>query len=128
MAKTQRPNSGRRSLAKPTMPAAIPEAEAVRLCKKLLQLTDERRECYRMADAKGKAIDAMKAELAIYVDANKEGKARTVTLKKFVLKIVQETKNLYYKGELLKELGEVEFNRRIAELGTVDKLEIDVLP
>lgn len=123
MAKTPR-----RSLGKPTKPEACSDAEARRLVKMRQKIADERRECYRMADAKTKAIAAMDAELGIYVDANKTGKARTLTLGKFVLRIVQEFKGLYYKGALLEVLGEEEFNKRVAATPLVDKLEIDILP
>lgn len=128
---TSKDRTPRRSLGRPTTPEPISDAEALRLVKLHQRLTDERRECYRLADAKTKAIDAMEAELSIYVDARAKAarsKVRTATLKKFVLRIVQKTKNLYYKAELIKEIGEAEFNRRVAELGTADKLEIDVLP
>jgi len=121
----------RRSLAKPTQPEPISDAEALRLVKMHLRLTDERRECYRLADAKTKAIAAMEAELAIYVDAKAKAarsKARTTTVKKFVLRIIQKPKNLFYKGELTKEIGEAELERRIQAQPTEDKLEIDVLP
>lgn len=120
--------SVRRSLGKPTKPEACSEAEARRLLKMRMRLVDERRECYRMADAKTKAIAAMDAELGIFVDAHKTGKARTVTVGKFVLRIVQEFKGLYYKGALLEVLGEAEFNKRVAATPLVDKLEVDLLP
>ena len=128
MAKPARPTTVRRSLGKPTKPEACSESEAKRLVKKRMELVDERRECYRMADAKTKAIAAMDAELGIYVDAHKTGKARTLTLGKFVLRIVQDFKGLYYKGALLEVLGEAEFNKRVAATPLIDKLEVDVLP
>jgi len=120
----------RRSLTKPTTPPVISDAEAARLCKLHQRLADERRECYRLADAKSKALEAMEAELAIYVDARAKAarsKARTCTLAKFRLSIVQVAKTLYYKQELVKEIGEEELARRAAAQGTKDKLEIEAL-
>lgn len=117
----------RRSLTKPTKPEVISDAEAKRLVKKHEEMAEERRELYRLADAKTKALDAQEALLAIYVDAKKTSRARTINLGKFRLSIIQKQKNLYYKQQLIDEIGEEEFNRRVNEQPTYDKLEIEAL-
>lgn len=120
--------TNRRSLGKPAKAEVITADEAAKFAKMYLRLDGERREAYRIAAAKTKSLEGMEAVLIPFIDANKKGRARTVTVGKHVLRVAQKDKGLYYKGALIDEIGETEFLRRMKAAGTEDDLEIDILP
>lgn len=116
-----------RSLARPSSPEPISQRRAAQLCRERAALDEERLELGRLADAKRKQIEAIDAELMVFVAANAPAKNRTVTLAKWRLSIVQVAKSIFYKRELEQAIGleAVEALRR--EAGTQDKLQVEAI-
>jgi len=108
-------------------PAAISDRKASLLCRERATIDDKRLDLGRQADALRKRIDAIDAELAAYVDANKTGKSRTVTLARWRLSIVQVPRSVYWLRELTQRIGQAAIDELRRSAGTKDQLEVEAL-
>lgn len=115
----------KKSLLKPAAAKSVSSTKAAALCREWQQLEEDRLELQKCAAAKRKQQDGLEAELALFVDAHKSGRARQANAGKFRVSIVQVAKGIYYKGELIKTLGETKVQKLLDDAGTKDRVEIN---
>lgn len=111
-------------IAAPVPPPKLTRTELDELVRRRETLDEERKRLGREAAELTKQVGAIDKDLKAIVDAERKGPERTITLKNFVLSIVQVAKSVAWKSEFTKLAGDERVQELEAAAGTRDQFEI----
>lgn len=117
----------RRSIKAGDQPPVPSERKAAQLCVEWSDLEQERNKLAAQARDRGKRQKEIKQELARFVDANKDGKIRSVALAKWRIEITQVKNSISWIAEFTKACGQAAVDKLKAAVGTHDDVEITPL-
>lgn len=110
-----------RKTARPAAPPPVTDTTLKKLVAMRAELDEERLELEREARRIAERIATIDAQI---LTALRQRRVRSLTAGRYEASILTKPGSLYYKGALLEELGQEEFDRRLAAVPAREVIEI----